>query len=127
VTLNKACSVCGEPSEKSRCRQHRPKDPRDRQARGYDWAWDELSRRARRLQPFCSDCGTTDNLEADHLPSAWERKAQGKPLRLADVDVVCGPCNRRRGSARPGHTRGDGPTGPVQAPAGKAKFESEIA
>ena len=42
VTL-KACLQCGEVSDKSRCPQHRPKDPRDRRKRGYDWAWDELS------------------------------------------------------------------------------------
>lgn len=56
----------------------------------------------RRLQPWCSDCFTTVDLTCDHKPRAWKRKAEGKPIRLADVDVVCGPCNVKRGSLRPG-------------------------
>ena len=70
-------------------------------ARGYGSAWQRLSARARRLQPFCSDCGATDDLTADHSPEAWERVAAGLPVRLADVDVVCRGCNSRRGRARP--------------------------
>src|SRR4051812_4193969 len=50
--------------------------------RGYDTAWTKLSERARRLQPWCSVCGSTDDLTADHLPSAWQRKAAGLPIRL---------------------------------------------
>ena len=65
-------------------------------------------------------------LQADHLPSAWERKAAGKPLRLADVDVVCGACNRKRGSAAQ-EAPGDMPPGMGKAPAAKAKFVTEIA
>jgi hypothetical protein len=42
----------------------------------------------------------------DHLPSAWERRAQRKPLRLKDIEVVCGECNRARGSSRPESTGG---------------------
>lgn len=60
------------------------------------------------MQPWCSDCGTGEHLAADHLPSAWVRKAQGLPLRLADVDVVCNDCNVRRGSSRPGSARAMG-------------------
>lgn len=120
----KPCIACGTPSDRSRCPDHRPKDSRDRRARGYDWHWDQLSRRARRLQPWCSDCGSTEQLEADHLPSAWERKASGKPIRLADVEVRCAQCNRNAGSARPGShraTRGVGVNPPLQAPSGKAQ------
>ena len=103
---------CGEPSASSRCPEHR-REHRSRQrgsarSRGYDTTWDKLSRRARALQPFCSDCHGTDDLTTDHLPSAWQRKADGKPIRLADVDVVCGPCNTRRGSSRPSATYAGG-------------------
>jgi len=87
---------CGEPTALSRCPEHR----------GYDAEWDRLSRRARRLQPWRSDCGSTEDLQADHLPSAWERRAQRKPLRLKDIEVVCGECNRARGSSRPESTGG---------------------
>ena len=105
----KPCLVCGEPCQTGRCADHPPK-PRRRPSRavGYDAAWDRLSRKARAIQPFCTDCGTDQNLTCDHLPEAWARKARGLSLRLADVDVVCATCNKRRGSSRPGTPRGEG-------------------
>ncbi len=122
----KPCIVCGEVSDKSRCAEHRPKETRDRRARGYTDAWQQLSRRARRLQPFCTDCGATEDLQGDHSVEAWERHEAGKPVRLQDIDVVCGPCNRRRGTARPPAGQPDpcpgAPTGSLPPPAGKAKF-----
>ncbi len=130
------CIECGEPSEAAHCPEHaRPPSPKaSAAARGYDAAWNRLSRQARRLQPFCSDCGTTEDLQADHTPEAWARKAAGKPVRLADVDVVCGPCNRARGAARAQQTSGRGqqtasiaptrgydPSGTLGDPRGEAK------
>lgn len=104
------CIDCGEPTDGARCVEHaRPSSPKaSASSRGYDAAWQRLSAKARRLQPFCADCGATDDLQADHRPEAWARKAAGKPIRLADVDVVCGPCNRRRGAARTQQTPGRG-------------------
>lgn len=102
------CVVCGEPSPGSRCPDHvaRPKEQQPSRKAGYDAAWDRLSVRARALQPWCSDCGATTDLAADHSPEAWARKAAGKVIRLADVDVVCRDCNLRRGPARgPGAAR----------------------
>lgn len=95
------CLECGELSEQRRCPAHTISTKPSARERGYDKAWDRLSRRARRLQPFCIDCGATTDLQADHSPQAWRRREQGLPIRLEDVDVVCGPCNRRRGAARP--------------------------
>lgn len=98
------CTVCGEPCDGYRCDEHTPPPPpkRSKDERGYDWTWVNLSRRARKLQPFCTDCQTTDDLTADHLPIAWERKLSGKTIRLCDVEVVCRSCNSKRGQARPG-------------------------
>lgn len=81
-----------------------------RTERGYDNTWLRLSARARKLQPFCSDCGTTDDLTTDHSAEAWRRKEEGKVIRLKDVDVVCRRCNSERGDPResPRHPRGDG-------------------
>lgn len=100
--LMKPCITCGELSDAARCPEHtEAKFVAPTTARGYGAAWQKLSVRARRLQPFCSDCGATDDLTADHSPEAWERVAAGLPVRLADVDVVCRGCNSRRGRARP--------------------------
>lgn len=103
------CLTCGELSPTSRCetctRAHNREvakryPPRGSRSRGYDHNWDKLSIRARRLQPFCSHCGSPDDLQCDHTPRAWKRKELGLPIRLSDVDVLCGPCNRRAGAAR---------------------------
>ncbi|WP_343953434.1 hypothetical protein, partial [Tsukamurella spumae] len=94
------CIDCGDVVPTGiRCPTCQPPEAPERTpaARGYDAAWRNLSRRARRLQPFCTDCGATDDLQADHTPAAWDRKARGLPIRLRDIDVVCGPCNRARG------------------------------
>lgn len=34
----------------------------------------------------CRGCGATDDLQWDHTPSAWQRMAEGKAIRLADVE-----------------------------------------
>lgn len=115
------CLTCGEPSTGPRCTEHTADTKASARKRGYTTAWDKTSRRARRAQPFCTDCGSTERLQADHLPSAWERQAAGKPLRLGiDVEVVCNICNVKRGSARPGHTRGPVPTPLHQGPLPRA-------
>lgn len=97
-----ACAVCGEPSDQANCEAHRPPDTRGKNRRrsGYSAAWDRLSKRARREQPFCSVCLTTEDLTCDHSPEAWERKEQGLPIRLQDVDVLCRACNASKGAAR---------------------------
>ena len=123
------CLDCGQPSDGPRCAEHTT-DPKASAAdRGYDAAWQRLSRRARKLQPFCTVCGTTDDLQTDHTPEAWARKAAGKAVRLCDVDVLCGHHNRQAGAARGSGARtahGRGPHAPEATPPVKAKFESEI-
>lgn len=96
------CLVCGEPTNGPRCLEHTIDTQPSAAARGYDWQWQKLSKQARRLQPFCIDCGATTELQCDHSPEAWAAKAAGKPIKLSMVDVVCGPCNVKRGAARGG-------------------------
>ncbi|GAA4756021.1 hypothetical protein GCM10023217_29870 [Gordonia alkaliphila] len=113
------CHRCGEPiPADTYCPPCNPGDTKPTaHRRGYDSTWTRLSRRARRLQPFCTDCSATTDLQADHSPEAWERRAQGLTIRLADIDVVCGPCNRARGQAKQGGYR----KSPGQRPEGKAR------
>lgn len=99
------CLDCGTPTDGSWCPEHRGDHVRgsndhDRTStqRGYDSAWRRLSRRARRLQPWCTDCGAVDDLTTDHL--RWPA------TDLTDVEVVCRACNSRRGPLR---TRGGSP------------------
>lgn len=112
MSLLKPCLNCGALSDETRCLDHRvirvrlPKESATQ--RGYDYAWTQLSKRARQLQPFCSDCGRTDDLTADHSPEAWDRKRRGLIIRLQDIAVVCRACNTRRGAARGEQAGGKG-------------------
>jgi hypothetical protein len=72
------------------------------------------------MQGFCTDCRRTTDLTTDHSPEAWRRKAQGKPIRLVDVDVVCASCNARRGRQRPGDIP---PAGTLKYPRGRQNVD----
>jgi len=129
VTLS-PCMACGAPIDGTRCtdcsteqrKSYTFKPKATSTERGYDTAWRNLSERARRMQPFCTDCGREDRLTADHSPEAWRRHEAGLPIRLKDIEVVCIECNIDRGSARPGgmRSRRDAPT-----LTGQSKFASE--
>jgi 5-methylcytosine-specific restriction protein A len=107
------CIVCGVLSPNSRCDQHqiyKPDNRRGRTSNRKDYqtspAWRALSRRARSMQDYCADCGATEDLTADHLPSAHYKIAvTKKPLTLWDIEVVCRPCNSKRGPAGLGSVR----------------------
>ncbi len=112
---------CGQLADGTYCETHTYRKPPPAvtnypTADGYDYRWRKLSERARKLQPFCSDCGTRDDLTADHSPEAWARKEAGKTIRLKDIDVVCRTCNIKRGNVR-GETPtwGVGATRPLHA------------
>lgn len=124
----KPCADCGELTDRARCPKHRTqaRPPKDAHALGYDWTWRKLSRRARRMAPFCEDCGTTENLSADHSPEAWQAKAAGRAITLDMLAVVCLACNARRGAARGPRSRGEGVSKLGTPTHGKAEFQSEI-
>lgn len=110
MSLPRPCLSCGTLSPDAHCAEHAPHRPdlrrgRDRSHVGRGGAWDRLSKRARALQDWCSDCGTRDDLTADHLPSAWAKVAARQTLTLHDVEVCCRPCNARRGPAQVGSAR----------------------
>lgn len=140
MTLLRPCATCGEPTSDTRCPEHtvthraanrRPEVKASTRSRGYGTAWRKLSERARKLQPFCSDCGAREDLTVDHTPEAWERYNAGKPVRLRDVDVVCRPCNGARGRARPSESTtdpgGETPGQGVSTRWGKAKCVTHTA
>lgn len=115
------CIECGEPTTGPRCTEHQLSSPPKALSPtelGYDSTWRRLSERARRLQPWCSDCHTTEDLTTDHSERAWRRRAEGKVIRLRDVDVVCRSCNAKRGRARP---TGEDPRETPSDPAGQAE------
>lgn len=111
--LAKPCIDCGTPTTNgNRCpadqtvANRRPYERRrEREAEYNRRAWRRLSATARRLQPWCTDCGTRSNLTAHHTEQAWARRLAGKTIRLQDVEVLCLRCNDRRGQTRPSVAR----------------------
>ena len=125
--LPSPCLDCGEvTTDGPRCAEHRREHdrtkakaapPRDRSNRldrygARNTEFKRLSKQARQLQPFCSACNRTadqlldhERLETDHLPSAYAKYEQGKPLTLNDVDVLCSTHNNRIGSSAIGTQR----------------------
>lgn len=100
--IARPCAECGDLiATGTYCDEHRRGAKVSPRRRGYDSAWDRLSKRARRLQPFCSvpGCMSTD-LTVDHTEEAWKRKAAGKTIRLRDVQVLCRRHNAEKGAAR---------------------------
>jgi excisionase family DNA binding protein len=61
--------------------------------KGYGASWQRLSKLAR--QPWCTVCGSTTDLVADHIDPATRGR---RPLTLADVQVLCRRCNGSKGS-----------------------------
>lgn len=96
------CLKCGLPSPETYCPDHTPTPTRTDTS---EWQWMKLSRKARRLQPFCLICGDTSDLQLDHSPRAWARKRAGLPIRLLDCQVLCRTCNVEAGSSKPGSAR----------------------
>jgi len=100
VTL-KPCVQCGEPSDRSRCPAHGPKDAPKVRDRGHvhtnTATWKALSKKARRLQPWCTWCGTTDDLCTDHVIPYSVAPELGHSIE--NCQVLCRPCNGRRGDA----------------------------
>lgn len=92
--MKRPCIECGTPVEGARCADHRlPKRPKaPPNERGYDHRWRRLSKIARQLWPYCNQCGSTEDLTADHL-------RPGKVVEgLHDIQVLCRSCNARKGA-----------------------------
>ena len=123
----KPCLDCGELSTQNRCAEHRREQRQAKEQRyierhghrrerlpGHSSSeWIRLSKKARAVQPWCLDCRRTEDelravgerLEADHLAITHWKQLHKQPLSLNDIEVVCGQCNRARGSSRVGTDR----------------------
>jgi 5-methylcytosine-specific restriction protein A len=87
------CSECdGKRKANSPTKRGKRLSKKSGTALGYNQAWRRLSKEARRIYPYCMDCGTQDDLTADHLH--WPART------LLDVEVVCRACNSKRGPLR---------------------------
>lgn len=122
------CATCGELTDNTYCQQHQPAQKSNPStAAGYDYRWQKLSERARKMQPFCSIPGcTSTDLTVDHTPEAWRRKEQGKTIRLRDVVVLCRSHNAKAGAARGDKTRGAGADDPLAGALGRVPLTIKL-
>lgn len=114
--LGPRCDACRPVAFRARKRTRTPRDRGTFRERGCDFRWTYLSRRARRLQPRCSDCGSSEDLTGHHAAEAWRRRDAGLPIRLSDIDVLCRGCSAR--SRRPRATEQQGPARATRPRAG---------
>jgi 5-methylcytosine-specific restriction endonuclease McrA len=103
MRLHRPCIVCGTPvvgpgRGGARCGRH-VLARIQLGPRAYDQkAWRRASKQARIEQPFCSSCGATGDLTADHVvPIAKGGDHVPDPAMIV---VLCRRCNGRKG-ARP--------------------------
>ncbi|MEU9975102.1 HNH endonuclease signature motif containing protein [Streptomyces sp. NPDC051014] len=83
--LGMQCTQCT-----SAPRKHKSKNTR--RAGHYDYQWQKIRAEAIRLQPYCSFCGTANDLTGDHILPLKE----GGTNTLDNVRVLCRSCNTRR-------------------------------
>lgn len=96
----KPCVVCGDISDRSRCPEHRARDTRTNRTH-VAWKnnahWKNLSKRLRRLSPFCETCGAIEDLTTDHI-----LPVDAHPELVYSEEncrILCRPCNGKRGNA----------------------------
>ena len=99
--IARPCISCGEPiATGTYCTECTPVDHRVRHAiRSNPSRWKKLSAKARKLQPWCSTCGTSGDLTADHIIPIVERPDLAYVIE--NIDILCRPCNGRKAGAPP--------------------------
>src|SRR5690606_15527647 len=99
--LFKPCLVCGELSKESRCSEHRiTRTSREGHAAYKNNArWKNLSKKLRKLQPWCSECGATDDLTCDHIIPVKERS--DLTYATENIQILCRSCNGSKAGQPP--------------------------
>jgi 5-methylcytosine-specific restriction endonuclease McrA len=87
--LGEQCALC-QGLYAGRQRKHPSKNTRVKGA--YDYQWQKVRAEAIRLQPYCSFCGTGNDLTGDHIVPLKE----GGTNDIDNVRVLCRSCNTRR-------------------------------
>jgi 5-methylcytosine-specific restriction enzyme A len=98
VPLAYLCPGCGvlhsERGRRPRCRREANRARGSSTARGYDKQHRKLRRLAIAQHPYCTDCGATQDLTADHIVP----RSRGGQNVLFNYAVRCRRCNSRRGA-----------------------------
>lgn len=93
--LMQPCVECGDLSMKNRCEAHQlPSAPKNRDnhvAYANRSRWKNLSRRLRKMSPFCEMCGAKDDLTVDHIVRVTDRPEW--TFAVDNLRVLCRRCN----------------------------------
>jgi 5-methylcytosine-specific restriction endonuclease McrA len=98
--LHRPCANCDEVIDNgSYCSACKPKDNRPNRSHLllHTARWEHLSKRLRKLSPFCENCSNTKHLSVDHIIPVNERP--DLIFALPNLRVLCMECNRERGNA----------------------------
>ncbi|WP_078912724.1 HNH endonuclease [Streptomyces sp. NRRL S-646] len=87
--LGNGCPLC---AAQGAPRKYRSKNTRT--AGRYDAQWQRLRAEAIRAQPYCSFCGSAEDLTGDHIIPL----SKGGTNEASNVRVLCRSCNSRRGN-----------------------------
>jgi 5-methylcytosine-specific restriction endonuclease McrA len=82
---------CGRAYQREKSRRRRAKKGTTSE-RGYDATHQKLRKIAIARHPYCTDCGTTADLCADHVVPT----SRGGRNVLSNYEVRCRTCNNRR-------------------------------
>jgi 5-methylcytosine-specific restriction endonuclease McrA len=101
MTLPRPCAGCGKVVRASRCAECKRVLDRGRPTRtqrGYDYAWNKLSKHLREQQPYCSIQGCTNkDLTVDHIIPLGD--APHLRLEPSNLRVLCRSHNSQKGNA----------------------------
>lgn len=87
---------CRRDYEREKSRQRRARKGTTSQ-RGYDATHQKLAKIAIARHPYCTDCGTTVDLCADHIVPT----SRGGKYLLSNYAVRCRSCNSKRKNEKP--------------------------
>ncbi|THA41826.1 hypothetical protein E6W17_02760 [Streptomyces sp. A1547] len=92
--LGVPCTICASTANTTGNSRGKRKHPskNTRTPGRYDYQWQKVRAEAVRLQPYCSFCGTSNDLTGDHLLPLKE----GGSNTVDNVRVLCRQCNTRR-------------------------------
>jgi 5-methylcytosine-specific restriction endonuclease McrA len=88
------CASCETEYQREKSRRRRQLHGTTSQ-RGYGTRWQALVKRAIAAQPWCSYCGSREDLTGDHRVPVSKG---GTARSIADVIVACRGCNSARGN-----------------------------
>lgn len=98
--IARPCIGCGDLlASGSYCHACRPANQQPRRGLGQasdDPVWRRLSLKARKQQPWCSNCNTDRDLTGDHLLPVCDYPELVHAIE--NIDVLCRSCNSRRGN-----------------------------